>query len=132
MAKHRHISVSFSVAALTLLTLSSPLSTMAEEYGGGGGSEWEDGGGVSFAENTPITWKYGLMWTKSSLKAPRKCFTPITVLNLKHKCRCCPFNVYSTVSLCLFVRCHSCAGWFMAHGKPAAITSLDSLENKST
>ncbi|XP_050730054.1 uncharacterized protein LOC127005306 [Eriocheir sinensis] len=71
MAEQRHISVSFSVGILLLLTSYSPLSTVAEEDGeGSGGSEWEGDGSIIMDENTPITWKYELMWTKSSIKTP--------------------------------------------------------------
>lgn len=84
MAKQRHTSVSFSIGILFLLTSSSSLITVAEEDGGGDGSDWEVDGRVIMAKNTPVTWKYEIMWTKSSIKTQGKSLTLLMVIHPRH------------------------------------------------
>lgn len=132
MATHRHISVSFSIAALLLLTSSSPLSTVAEEDGGGSRSEWKDDGISNFTENTPITWKYGLVWTKSSLKASRKSFTSLTYAASQSQIPLLLFIVYSYMPHRRAIMCWLNHGPCYVCGKAASIKSLNDRRDTKT
>lgn len=130
MTKQRHISVSFSIGILLLLTSSSPLSTVAEGDDGGGRSEWKDDGRVSLEENTPVTWKYNFQWSKSAHKSSGKSVIPLIVSDSSQAwCFCCTFTFYSKVPhrKAPHLRMLAVSYPIYERGKFAQITSLNSL-----